>query len=81
MSESLPTRADGKRLPAKCGLGAFTLLMECGAVDDIYNRIIVGLQGFTKRGKNIRPRLTAVRILLCSLERFNHDHTVHQNCV
>jgi hypothetical protein len=26
--------------------------MECGAFDDIYNRIIVGLQGFTKRGKN-----------------------------
>ena len=32
--------------------GGLTLLTECGVFDDIYNGIIVGLQGFTKRGEN-----------------------------
>jgi hypothetical protein len=30
------------------------------------NRIIMGLQGFTKCGENTRPPLAAVRMLLCS---------------
>jgi hypothetical protein len=61
--------------------GGLRLLAESGFFDDILQPNYSWPGVLHQASKKYAAAINTLCVLLCSLERRNHDHTAHENCV